>query len=135
MRRFVAVLIGLILLGCSPKFDRWTPDQGIAALQASGLECTSPRAMTAQDYGLAPMGKTGIRFLIPSLGGDAGGRLIAFEDKAQLDKARTYYVELGKGSAAFFSWVYVRDNLLLQINGKLPEAQAKAYEAALQAMK
>ena len=38
-------------------------------------------------------------------------------------------------SAAFFSHVFVRDNVLVQINGELPGDKAKQYDAALQAMK
>jgi hypothetical protein len=44
-------------------------------------------------------------------------------------------VKLGKENAAFFSWVFVKDNILVQINGNLPEEQAKKYEAALNALK
>jgi hypothetical protein len=34
-----------------------------------------------------------------------------------------------------FSWVFVKDNIVVQINGDLPEEQAKKYEAALNGLK
>jgi hypothetical protein len=33
--------------------------------------------------------------------------------------------------AAFFSRVFVKDNILVQINGDLPETKANQYQAAL----
>ena len=41
------------------------------------------------------------------------------------------YKELGQASAAFFSWLFIRDNVLVQINGDLPEDRARQYEEAL----
>jgi hypothetical protein len=42
-----------------------------------------------------------------------------------------YYFALGKSSAAFFSWVFIKDNVLVQINGDLPEDKAKQYQTVL----
>ena len=64
----------------------------------------------------------------------AGGRVFAGPD-ADLKRLETYYVELGKASGAFYSHVYRRDNVLVQINGKLKDEQATKYEAALKGMK
>jgi hypothetical protein len=79
--------------------------------------------------------KEAIRFLIPSLCADCGGRLYSFTSAENLELMRSYYVRLGEASAILFSWVFVRDNLLVQINGSLPEAQARKYEAALQTLR
>lgn len=54
---------------------------------------------------------------------------MAFADTA----AREYYVALGEGNAIFASHTFVRDNILVQINGELDEAIAAEYEAALNA--
>jgi hypothetical protein len=51
----------------------------LAAFRAAGLEAESARAMTRDDYGLAPLLGTGYRFLIPSLCPDCGGRLYQFD--------------------------------------------------------
>ena len=42
---------------------------------------------------------------------------------------------MGASFAMLFSWVFVRDNILVQINGELPEAKAKQYETALRSAK
>lgn len=49
-----------------------------------------------------------------------------------MQKLKTYYDELGKASALFFSWTYAKQPVLVQLNGDMPEAQAKKYEQVLQ---
>lgn len=116
-------------------FVRWNSAQVVDAFTAAGLEAENPRPMTVDDYGFAPLvAIEGTRFLIPSLCSDCGGRILSFTSIEDLEKTRAYYVDLGKESAAFFSWTFVKDNILVQINGDLPEEQARQYEAALNAM-
>ncbi len=116
----------------APKLERWTADQVINAFVAAGLEAENSAIMTKDDYGFAPMmAKKGIRFLIPSLCADCGGRVMEFDDQQSLEIVKAYYEDMGKSSAAFFSWVYVKDNILVQINGDLPADQAAKYEQAL----
>jgi len=113
-------------------FQEWNTAQAVAAFKAAGLEVESVTPMTKDDYGLAPMTAVeAIRFLIPSLCSDCGGRVFSFASQADLDLVRNYYVQLGKSSAAFFSWTFVNGNVLVQINGDLPEAKARLYETAL----
>jgi hypothetical protein len=38
---------------------------------------------------------------------------------------------MGKASAAFFSWVFVKGDVVVQINGDLSEDKARQYEAAI----
>ncbi len=117
-------------------FEKWNANHAIEAIKAAGLECESPREMTKDDYGMAPMmAKEGIRFFIPSLGPDNGGRIFAFATKEELEKTRDYYVKMGKESAMFFSWVVEKDNILIQINGNLKEEVANKYKDALNNMK
>lgn len=115
-------------------FARWTVDQVGQYLDAAGLEFVSPAPMTKDDYGMAPILGTGLRFLVPSICADCGGRLFAFDNQSDLDKMKTYYEDLAAQSAMFFSWVFTRENILIQINGDLPEEQALKYKAALDAM-
>ncbi len=90
--------------------------------------------MTREDYGGAPTVGEGTRFLIPSLGADKGGRIFT-GPPAALEQLRGYYVETGRGGPAFFSHTFMRDNVLVQIDGQLPADKAGQYDAALQAMK
>lgn len=119
----------------TPAAQRWDSAQVIAAFKAAGLEAESARVMAPEDYGAAPMlAVEGTRFLIPSLCADCGGRAMSFASQRDLEATRLYYVELGKTSALFFSWTFTKDNILVQINGSLPEATARLYEAALNAL-
>lgn len=104
------------------------------AFTEAGLEATEVRPMTRDDYGLAPyLAIEGSRFLIPSLGDNAGGRVMTF-DSDDLQRTRHYYDELGESSAALFSYTFVNGNVLVQINGDLPEAKAQEYDDVLQAV-
>ncbi len=99
----------------------------LAAFRAAGLEAESARAMTRDDYGLAPLLGTGYRFLIPSLCPDCGGRLYQFDSLEDRDRMKQYYDELAKSSAMFFSWTFAAGDYLLQLNGDLDEATARQY--------
>lgn len=110
---------------------RWTTDQVLAAFKAAGLEAEQTRPMTKDDYGIAPYVGSGVRFFVPSVCADCGGRLFSIENAEELARVKLFYDEMGKQSAMLFSWTFARDNILVQINGDLPEAQAKQYEAAL----
>ncbi len=117
-------------------FQKWTTAQVVEAFQVAGLEVENPRPMTKNDYGMAPMRAVeATRFLIPSLCPDCGGRIFSFATRDDLEITKKYYEELGKSSALFFSWVFAKDNILVQINGDLPEARAREYENALNALR
>lgn len=88
--------------------------------------------MTVDDFGLAPYVATdAVRFMIPTICADCGGRIFAFDDPEKLAVTKEYYDKLGEQSAYFFSWTFTKDNILVQINGDLPEEKAKQYQAAL----
>lgn len=106
----------------------------IAAFKAAGLEAEAVRPLTKDDYGLAPFVGSGLHFTIPSLCPDCGGRVFLLEDAVDRERLKSYYVAMGKASALVFSWVFERAPIIVQINGDLPESQARAYEAALQAL-
>ena len=107
----------------------------VERFQQEGLVAKNPTPMTREDYGMAPLVGEGTRFLIPSLGSDAGGRVIV-GDPADMAKLADYYISLGKESAAFFSHVLVSADgrIVVQINGSLPDKAAKHYEAVVQSL-
>ena len=114
--------------------DQSTPITGpgvVEAFQAAGLEAEGTRPMSVDDYGLAPFVCDGTRFFIPSLGEDQGGRIFICPNNDDRMLLRDYYEGLARESAAFFSWVFVRDSVLVQINGDLDEVTAAKYEAAI----
>lgn len=126
------VIVGFVLLSSNNKI---TPNDVLDAFIAAGLETGEVRDMTKDDFGPAPLADEGIRFYIPSLCDDCGGRIMYYQDSSQLAQAERYYTEMGKLSAILFSWVFVRGNILVQINGDLPEDKARQYESALMGIK
>lgn len=125
------LVVAVLLTGCGGSAAR-TPDSIVAAYKAAGLEAENPTPMGPGDYGPAPYVAKGVRFLIPSICDDCGGRAFV-GTKEEIEKLRHYYVEMGRASAWLFSWVFVTADgkAMVQINGELPEDQAKKYEEAL----
>jgi len=111
--------------------ENLTADDVINAFIEAGLEAEQPNKMTKDDYGMAPYVCEGTRFLVPSLGENSGGRIFICESIDKLESLQAYYTELGEISALFFSWVFTKDNILVQINGDLAEEIARQYEQAL----
>lgn len=119
----------------TPAFIVWNTQQVVDAFLAAGLEATDVRPMTKDDYGIAPMlAIEAIRFYFPSLCENCGGRIMSFSNQADRDTLKEYYTKLAESSALFFTWVFVKDNILVQMNGDVPEADARLYEAALDGM-
>jgi hypothetical protein len=108
-----------------------TGDMIVAAFKAAGLEAEGAYPMTKDDYGMAPYVCQGTHFLIPSLGPDNGGRIYVCDNPGEQSALAGYYQAFGKGSAIFFSWVFEKGNIVVQINGDLPETTARLYEAAI----
>lgn len=108
-----------------------TLDQIVEEMSDSGLEFENPTRMQPRDYGMAPYLCDGSRFLIPSLGRNAGGRVFVCKNKADRDALAGYYRKLGKTSAVAFSWVFVKGNVVLQLNGNLDEHKAKEYASSI----
>jgi hypothetical protein len=116
-------------------FAKWNSDQVLGAFVNAGLEVGPMRWMKADDYGEVPMlAMDGTRFFIPSLCADCGGRIFAFDNQAGLDATAEYYSSLNQSDPASFSWIFMKDNIIVQLNGDTPEALARKYEAALNSM-
>jgi hypothetical protein len=117
----------------TPDFIKWNSSNVVSKFKENGLEAEGLREMTRQDYGMAPLSAIeGTRFLIPSLCPDCGGRIFSFQNQEDLDLMKNYYEGLGRQSAFLFSWVFIKDNILVQINGDLSEERAREYENVLQ---
>lgn len=137
MKRILLIVMfsSILLAGCVG-YEKYSSTDVVKMFEDATLEVGDYRSMTVDDYGPAPLqAKEGTRFFIPSLCSDCGGRIMSFKDQDGLDATKHYYDELGKGSAMFFSWTFVKDNILVQINGDLSEEQARKYEKALTEMK
>ncbi len=123
-----AICILAILASCGTPV---TPETILQAWKSAGLQAESYRPMTKDEYGAAPYVCSGTRFFIPALGEEQGGRLFQCENSSDRDALAEYYTKLGKQSALFFSWVFVKGDYIVQINGNLDEATARQYESVL----
>ncbi len=68
------------------------------------------------------------RFLVPSLGADAGGRVFVFGFEEDLRAVRGFYEDLASSERPY---VYDEGLVLVQISNQLPEGEAERYGAAL----
>jgi hypothetical protein len=125
----LACLLVLSSVGCGPKAP--TGATVIAAFQKAGLEAADVRPMTRSDYGEAPFVCTGTRFFIPSLGPGNGGRVFICNKIQDRNALTGYYNGLAAMGSIYVSWVFVKGNVVVQINGSLPDDTAKKYEVAI----
>lgn len=117
-------------------YARWSSADVLRAFGEAGLEVGAVVPLEPRDQGLAPVTeREGVRFLIPSLGRDAGGRIFSFADPQSLAAKRDYYSRLGRATAVAFSWLFDKGNVLVQINGALPRARAQAYADTMQRLR
>ncbi|GEL76304.1 hypothetical protein [Tenuibacillus multivorans] len=130
------MLMTVLLLGaCGGDFATHTVDDAVQAFKEAGLEVEGVREMTKDDYGIVPMkDKEGVRFLIPSLGENNGGRIMSFDNEDDLDEVKKVYDDVGKESAMLFTWTIKHKNILVQINGDLEESKYNEYVKALETL-
>jgi len=109
------------------------PDEVIQAFQNAGLEVGEAYPVEEEpgwDETLVPKSYAqAVRFRIPSLGEDSGGRVFVFDSEGDLATVRSFYESL---DPSVRPRVYVKDQVLLQITNNLPEAEADRYGAVLQ---
>lgn len=123
-----------LFMGCTgfiPSPTATNSNDVVLAFQRAGLEIEEARPMMEQDYGTAPQVCEGMRFLLPSLGPSHGGRIYYCENSTERDSLVAFYEEIGQQSPAAVSWIFVKENVLVQLNRALSEEQARAYEAAI----
>jgi len=113
----------------------WQTADVVNAFWDTGLECEDPQPLAVDD-GTAPfIADEATRFMLPSVCDGCSGRIYSFSDETQLNRARDYYIGLGEQDPQYFSWIYVRENILVQLNGRMPEEQARRYRQALMRMR
>jgi hypothetical protein len=115
--------------------DPITAKDVVTAFGAAGLEAGSPTPMAASDYGRGPVVGQGLRFLVPSICSDCGGRVVTGTSD-ELKALKRYYDSFGGRASALFSWTFLNEaaGVLVQINGELPEDQAAEYEKVVQGL-
>lgn len=102
-----------------------TADDLIQAFKDAGLEVGDVVEMDKKEFG--NVRKEGKRVLVPSLGEDAGGRLMSFNKKKDLEETKSYYDDLGKSGPMFFSHTHQSGLFLLQMNGDMEDEEFEKY--------
>jgi hypothetical protein len=129
MKHLLWLAIILILLTACGGDDTPPSMRVIEAFHAFDLEAENPRPMEPDDYGEAPqVAVEGTRFFMPFLGGSQGGRIMTFASQAELEQVLSYYQNLDTQPPP---WLFVKDNILVQLHGDLTDEEAAEYEAAL----
>ena len=120
-------------------YEKWTALQVISAFKAASLEVGEIRKNEPFDLAGAPhVAIEFVRFFAPGRNGnpDGGGLVFSFASQKDFDAVYNYYKELGwYDSGLYYPWVFIKDNILLQVNGILGEPEAQRYGDALQAMR
>lgn len=116
-------------------YRQWHNSEIIAAFRAAGLtvDVISDIDKGERDGFATWMIVEAIPFQLSSRQ-EERGLLLAFHDPAALEKMRAYYLGLNKSLPRYSSRLFVKDNILLQINGEVPEARAKEYAAVLESL-
>lgn len=71
-----------------------------------------------------------IRFRLSDKDGEMG-TVFCFKNERDLERIKAYFQALNQSLPQFRSWLYVKDNILLQINHEVSESKASTYAAAL----
>ena len=114
----------------TPSFQRWGAPHIVRAIHAANLEGEDAHPLRVEEYGAIPaLAAEGIRFSTPSFCSGCGGLVLSFDDPNDLETTKAYFIETNDPAAP--TWVFVKDNILLQLSGQIPEAQALEYGTVL----
>lgn len=114
-------------------FPRWEATYVMRAIRRAGLVCEDIHLMAPEEYGALPsLASQGVRFSTPSLCPECGGMVLSFDRVNTLEATKLYYLNASApGEPGASSWVFVKDNVLVQLSGEIPRAQAIRYGSVL----
>jgi hypothetical protein len=118
----------------SASFQQWHTTDVLQAFQAAELPVELPQlSKDERDLFSNEMTLENRQFVIPNQGDPtlARGIIFSFQNEKDLREIQDYYAGLGKAVPQYSSWVFIKDNLVLQINSNISEAVAKQYAATL----
>lgn len=107
-------------------FKTITVDEIISEFNNAGLDAKDPTDLPQKEFG--NIREEGKRILVPHLGKDRGGRIYKFKNKEDLEKAKSYYDELGNSSPILFSHTYAKGKYLLQMSGQMKDDEFNNYK-------
>ena len=113
-------------------FERYSAQDVFDAFSTAGLEAQNLQRDMVVGRGAPAHFKDRYVFEIPRIA-PAGGQIIVFDRPEDLAEWQAYISELraDAGSRRDVVYVFVKDNILLQVNANLTTQEANAYENAL----
>ena len=137
----LSLALALLVSACAPSqsksstsFQQWHAKDAIQVFQTAGLPIEIPQlSKDERDLFSNEIVVESKKFVIPAQGDPTlvSGIVFSVQNEKDLQDIHNYYVELGKALPQYDSWIFIKDNLLLQINRNIPEAVAKQYAEAL----
>ncbi|MEK7307650.1 MAG: hypothetical protein AAB089_01130 [Nitrospirota bacterium] len=113
-------------------FYKWESKDIVKAFSDNKLEVQDAKP----GYTMGPLTpRESTIFLIPSFGNDIGGYVSSYNTEDDLKEMREHYIKMNKDPKSPAWRIYEKDNILLLISGKVPEAKAKEYEKVLNGIK
>jgi|SRR5581483_978446 len=110
----------------------WRSLDVIAAFQRAGLNAEVIHGVSKDERdGFSTLFVVDARRFRISTNDAQMGMVLCFENPRDLKQMQDYYFGLNRSLPQFRSWLFVRDNVLLQINYEVPETTARAYAAVL----
>ncbi|MCA9902806.1 MAG: hypothetical protein KC547_03025 [Anaerolineae bacterium] len=118
-----------------PPFERYEAQQVIDALNAAGATVQAPVQDLVVGRNAPSTFNNRIVFEIPRIAPD-GGQILTFRTQADLQAWQDYITGLRNdpNTRRSVTYVFVKDNVMLQLNANLTNAEATQYQSALEAM-
>lgn len=116
-------------------FNRYTAQDVISAMSAAGVQAQNVQRDLVVGRGAPSTFIDRYIFEIPRIA-PAGGQILIFETPAGLSEWQDYISRLRSDNSTRRDvvYVYVKDNVMLQVNANLTTQEASAYRDALMGM-
>jgi hypothetical protein len=112
-------------------FEAWRASEVLQELKSAGLDVqTAPGGKMNDEIGMSSRVEEA-RFQTHAASRIVAGTILTFHSEDELVRMTNYLRALGQSMPAYRSWVFVRDNALVQIDGDLPDERAIQFEEAL----
>ena len=132
------ILLVLLVVGCASSAPSAPVSASarsldvITAFRSAGLMAEVIQGASKDERdGLSPFMVIDTRRFRISANDEEMGMVLSFANRYDMEQLKNYYLRLNRSLPQFGSWLFVKDNILLQINHEVPESKARAYAAVL----
>ncbi len=128
MKKIILLAMATLLffsLGCG-KFQKYTAQNVVDAISKSGLSIESVKDQQIGGSAAPATEVESKEFIIKSISPN-GGQILVFKDKKGLDSMKEWFDKFPD----LAPYVYVKGNVILQLNSGLPVSEAEKYKETL----